>query len=146
MAKKPVSKKQLRPADKPEPYQPTASEVAMLLMYRRHLHMLDKGLKELSRFRVRRSTLRGIGIRTRIEGSFEHAVTVALELNYNWTMFPTKDHLALVSREAVEDWTLLGSKRISDVLKKLRQGNRSALDQVANAFEVDVDEEEDGED
>jgi hypothetical protein len=98
---------------------PNADECALLVLHLRQSREEEKE-KPLSRFRLSELTLKRICCRPRIHEDFFLTLQDSL-LRMGWALFYADRSYGVISLDAVEAWTRLGSKRI-----------RAHLDAVAN--------------
>jgi hypothetical protein len=113
-----------------EPLRPTAFQSALLLLRlresrdqeREKTKTKDKEKKDMTtRFRVSELTLKRICGRPRLHPQFLTEMQDWL-LQAGWAFFFADRSYGMIKLEAVETWTRLGSKRITDDLKLVAKG------------------------
>jgi hypothetical protein len=129
-----------------KPYQPSASELAILvvLMIQRYGH--ERG-REVSRFRLARNSLRRLAIRNRLHDSLIDAWIDVMALEHGWLTFTHDEEFLLLQVESSKTWTKIATKRCDDLIKRLRKGDSSAIDDAASEIDgragADEDDDED---
>ena len=121
-------------------YQPTPAEVAAMTvaLVTRYTKERDK---EVTRFRLARSSLRRMAIRDQLRDVFIDEWISCLLISYGWAACGCGDEFLLIRADTTKGWTKLGTARMDDVIKPLRKGDRTALD----ALDDEIDDSEPGE-
>lgn len=109
-----------------KPYQPNASELAILVILMIQRYAKERG-KDISRFRLARSSLRRLAVRNRLHDSLVDDWIDVMALEYEWLVFVSDDEFCLIKAESSRSWTKIATKRCDDILKRLRVGDSSAI-------------------
>jgi len=122
----------------------TPEEAAMFTAYLIHTYEQAKG-KAVTRCRLGRGSVRLLGIRSTLREAFVLEWIEALATDWGWVAFPVGEEFGLVRISAVEDWVKLGTKRVADIRKRLKKGDRSALDEMRDELgDTEGEDEDDG--
>jgi hypothetical protein len=109
-----------------KPYHPNASELAILIILLIQRYAEERG-REVSRFRLARSSLRRLAIRNRLHDVLVDEWIDAMALEYGWLVFVNDEEFCLIRAEATKTWTKIATKRCDDFIKRLREGDSSAI-------------------
>lgn len=125
---------------------PSAGETALLVILNLQRYAKDRG-KELSRFRMARSSLRRLAIRTRLEDSWIGQFIEYMLAEYGWLVFVDSDEFLFIKRDNAISWTKISAKRCEDLLKRLRNGDATAITDAEAEADTDIaeDDDDDGE-
>ena len=115
---------ELRPAmpgrTMPRKHRPTPYETARLT-----IHLVkafdEEHERKTTRFRLSQKTLRLIALRSSLRDVFIEEWRDELA-GLAWAAFRIDDNFGLIERGTVNGWTRIGSARITDILRCLRQG------------------------
>gem|GEM_PF-5238201 len=113
-----------------KPYQPSASEVAVLVTLMIQRYALERG-REVSRFRLARNSLRRLAIRDRLRDALVDDWIDVMALEHGWVTFTHDEEFLLLKADAAKPWTKIATKRCDDIIKRLRAGDGSAIDDAA---------------
>lgn len=127
----------------PQPVLPTASQLALLVSLLVQRYSAERG-KEISRFRLARNSLRRLAIRARLRDALVDDWIDIMALEYGWMVFPDSEEFLLLKKDRAATWTKIASKRCDDLIKRLRAGDSSAIDDAEAEFEP-LPEPDDGE-
>jgi hypothetical protein len=122
----------------------TPDEAALMTIFLVHRYELEKG-KEVTRFRLSRNSVRLLGLRANLRDAFAEEWRDALA-EWGWVAFPRGEEFGLVRSPVMDGWVRLGTKRIRDERKKLRDGDSEVLARVKKeltAAQTSVDEDDD---
>ena len=129
-----------------QPYQPSASELAVLVMLMIQRYSRERG-RDVSRFRFARNSLRRLAIRDRLRDALVDDWIDVMALEYGWLTFPHDEEFLLLKADASKTWTKIATKRCDDIIKRLRKGDSSAIDDGAGEIDgPSGDDEGDDED
>jgi hypothetical protein len=103
-----------------QPYRPTPRECAILLLLLVQTRNAEAG-KDLTRVRLAEITLKRLWGRHRLHDDFLREVEDWL-FRAGWALFYAGTTFAAVKTTAVEGWPRLSSKRLSDELAQVAQG------------------------
>lgn len=125
---------------------PSAGETALLVVLNLQRYAKDRG-KELGRFRMARSSLRRFAIRTRLEDSWIDQFIEYMLAEYGWLVFVDSDEFLFIKKDNAISWTKISAKRCEDVLKRLRNGDTTAITDAEAEADTDMaeDDDDDGE-
>ena len=122
-------------------YSPTPDEVAVLTILLVQRYAKDRK-REVNRFRLSKDSLRLLGIRTRLRDAFIEAWTDVLHDQFDWLVFCSESEFCLVKKDVAATWTRIGSKRLKDIINKLRHGDPSGITDAENEIEWPENEED----
>ena len=124
-------------------YLPTPGETALLVVLNLQRYAKDRG-KDLGRFRMARSSLRRISVRTRLEDSWIAQFIEHMLAEHGWLVFLNGDEFLFLRSDSAASWTKLSSKRCDDLLNRFKSGDASAIDDAEKEVEPEGgDEDED---
>jgi len=127
-----------------KPHLPTSSEVALLVALLIQRYSAERG-KEVSRFRLARSSLRRLAIRARLRDALVDEWVDVMALEHGWLVFADAEEFLLLRKNSAATWTKIATKRCDDLIKRLMSGDRTAVDDAE--FELEPPPEtDDGED
>ena len=126
-------------------YQPTATELAILVAIMVQRYAKERG-REVSRFRLARSSLRRLAIRDRLRDALVDEWIEVMALEYGWVVFAHDEEFLLLKSEITRTWTRIATKRCDDFIKRLRGGDGTAVNDAENEIEPTPDTEEGDED
>jgi hypothetical protein len=127
-----------------QPHLPTSSEVALLVALLIQRYSAERG-KEVSRFRLARSSLRRLAIRARLRDALVDEWVDVMALEHGWLVFADAEEFLLLRKNSAATWTKIATKRCDDLIKRLRSGDQTAVDDAESEFEP-TPETDDGED
>jgi hypothetical protein len=128
-----------------KPYQPSASELAILVVLLVQRYSRERG-REVSRFRIARNSLRRLAIRDRLRDALVDEWIDIMALQHGWLTFSHDEEFILLKAETTRTWTKIATKRCDDIIKRLRNGDGSAIDDAAGEIdEPSVPDEDDDE-
>lgn len=127
-----------------QPHLPTSSEVALLVALLIQRYSAERG-KEVSRFRLARSSLRRLAIRARLRDALVDEWVDVMALEHGWLVFADAEEFLLLRKNSAATWTKIATKRCDDLIKRLRSGDRTAVDDAESELEP-TPETDDGED
>jgi hypothetical protein len=123
----------------------TAEDAALLTAYLIHLYETEKG-KEISRFRLSRDSVRRLGLRLNLREAFTAEWAEAMASDWGWIAFAHREEFGLIRISAVSGWVRLGTKRVSEDLRRLRRGDCSVLTKIRDVLaQLPTEEDEDEE-
>ena len=117
-----------------QPHLPTSSEVALLVALLIQRYSAERG-KEVSRFRLARSSLRRLAIRARLRDALVDEWVDVMALEHGWLVFTDAEEFLLLRKNSAATWTKIATKRCDDLIKRLRSGDRTAVDDAEAEFE-----------
>ena len=117
-----------------QPYLPTSSEIALLVVLLIQRYSTERG-KEVSRFRLARNSLRRLAIRARLRDALVDEWVDVMALEHGWLVFADAEEFLLLKKESTATWTKIATKRCDDLIKRLKRGDRTALDDAEAEFE-----------
>jgi hypothetical protein len=126
--------------------QPTAREAAMLVIRLIHARQKETS-RQVTRARLSELSLRRLWVRSQIPSSFLRRVQEIL-IQAGWALFWAGSSYAIIKTDAVEGWTLISSKRMSDDLEKISRNlyDFNQLEKLLLPKEEAVEDEDDFED
>lgn len=128
------------------PYQPAASELAILVILMIQRYAKERG-NEVSRVRMTRNSLKRLAIRNRLHDSLVDAWIDVMALEYGWLVFAYDEEFCLIRAEATKTWTKIAAKRCDDIIKRLRTGDTSAISDADDEIDrTPIDNENEDED
>ncbi len=127
-----------------QPHLPTSSEIALLVVLLIQRYSTERG-KEVSRFRLARNSLRRLAIRARLRDGLVDEWVDVMALEHGWLAFADAEEFLLLKKESTATWTKIATKRCDDLIKRLKNGDRTALDDAEAEFEP-TPEHDDGDD
>ena len=107
-------------------YRPSAEEVAMLVVLMIQRYSQERG-RDVSRFRMARASLRRLAIRDRLRDALVEDWIDVMALDYDWIVFTKDEEFLLLKAETTRTWTKIATKRCDDLIKRLRNGDSSAI-------------------
>lgn len=126
-------------------YQPTAGELAILVVIMVQRYSKERG-REVSRFRLARNSLRRLGIRDRLRDALVDEWTDVMALEHGWLVFIHDEEFLLLKAETTKTWTKIATKRCDDLIRRLRGGDRTTIDDAEGEIEPTPDTDEGDED
>jgi hypothetical protein len=138
------------------PYLPNPSEAALLLLLVAEAKDAEAiktkpNAKKITRFRVSEATLKRVCLRSRISSGFLEEMQEWLFVA-GWALIFSGTTYALIQIAAVEGWVRLSSRRITEELESVKNGQfdfesrRPLLNRSMDADEDDADSEDTGDD
>lgn len=126
-------------------YRPTPQEVAILvvLMIKRYCH--ERG-RDTSRIRLARTSLRRLAIRGNLRDVFIDDWIDVMATDYGWIVFRQEGEFLLLKSDATKTWTKIATKRCDDLIRRLRAGDHSAIEDAETEIDRAADDSEDDED
>lgn len=118
----------------PQPVLPTASQLALLVSLLIQRYSAERG-KDVSRFRLARNSLRRLAVRERLRDALIDDWTEAMARDYGWLVFLDAEEFLLLKKDSAATWTKIATKRCDDLIKRLRAGDSSAIDDAEAEFE-----------
>lgn len=118
-------------------YQPDASELAILVTLMIQRYSNERG-RDLSRFRLARNSLRRLAIRDRLRDALVDEWIDAMAQDHGWTTFIHGEEFFLIKEESTRTWTKIATRRCDDLIKRLRKGDNSAIDDAEAEIEPDA--------
>jgi hypothetical protein len=107
-------------------YQPAAEELAILVVIMIQRYAKERG-RDVSQVRLARNSLRRLAIRNQLRDSLVDDWSDIMALEYGWLVFRQDEEFSLVKAKVTKTWVKIASKRCDDLIKRLRQGDASAL-------------------
>jgi hypothetical protein len=101
--------------------QPTAREAAMLVVHLIHTKQGETN-RPVTRARLSELTLRRLWVQSRIPEDLFREVQEIL-IHAGWALFWAGSSYGIIKTDAVEGWTLISSKRVTDDLEKISRGS-----------------------
>jgi len=126
-------------------FRPSTAETAMLAALLIQRFAKDRG-KEVSRLRLSRGSLRRLAVRSFLEDSWVSEFTEHMRSDQGWIVFADGDEFLFLKQDAVRSWTRIGTKRLDDILTRLRRGDQKAIRTAEIEIEPLEDEDEDEDD
>lgn len=124
------------------PYQPKASELAILTVILIQRYSLERG-KEVSRFRLARTSLRRLAIRDALRDALVDDWIDVMALEWGWLTFKHGEEFLLLKADTAKTWTKIATKRCDDLIKRLRKGDMSAIDDAAGEIDKTTSNDDD---
>ena len=118
-----------------QPHLPTSSEVALLVVLLIQRYSGERG-KEISRFRLARNSLRRLAIRARLRDALVDDWVDVMALEHGWLVFADAEEFLLLKKNSAATWTKIATKRCDDLIKRLKNGDRTALDDAEAELET----------
>jgi len=128
-------------------YRPSAEELAILVVVMVQRYAKERG-RDVPRFRLARNSLRRLAIRDQLRDALVDDWIDVMALEHGWLVFRHEEDFLLIKAEATRTWTKIATKRCDDFIKRLRQGDRPAIDDAEREIDrtPSTDEGEDDED
>jgi hypothetical protein len=101
--------------------QPTAREAALLVLHLVFTKQRETN-RQVTRARLSELAVRRLWVRSRIPEEFFQDVQEIL-IHAGWALFWAGSSYAIIKTDAVEGWTLISSKRVTDDLEKVSRGS-----------------------
>jgi hypothetical protein len=79
--------------------------------------------------------LRRLAIRDRLRDALVDDWIDAMALEYGWLTFTHDEEFLLLKVDASKTWTKIATKRCDDIIKRLRKGDSSAIDDAAGEID-----------
>ncbi len=117
-----------------KPYQPKASELAILVVLMIQRYSRERG-REVSRFRLARNSLRRLAIRDRLRDALVDEWIDVMALQHGWLTFAHDEEFILLKADSTRTWTKIATKRCDDIIKRLRNGDDSAINDAAGEID-----------
>ncbi len=87
-----------------QPHLPTSSEVALLVALLIQRYSAERG-KEVSRFRLARSSLRRLAMRARLRDALVDEWVDVMALEHGWLVFADAEEFLLLRKNSAATWT-----------------------------------------
>lgn len=127
-------------------YQPDASELGILVTLLIQRYSNERG-REVSRFRLARNSLRRLAIRDRLRDALVDEWIDAMAHDHGWITFIHAEEFLLLKEDSTRTWTKIATRRCDDLIKRLRKGDASAIDEAESEIEPEpsshMDDDED---
>ena len=117
-----------------KPHQPSPAELAILVILMVQRYSRERG-REVSRFRMARNSLRRLAIRDRLRDALVDDWIDVMALEHGWLTFTHDEEFLLLKAETSKTWTKIATKRCDDIIKRLRKGDGSAIDDAAGEID-----------
>jgi hypothetical protein len=128
-----------------KPYRPTPEELAILVIILVQRYSHERG-RDVPRFRLARNSLRRLAIRDQLRDALVDDWTDVMALEHGWLVVRHEDYFLLLRAETTKTWTKIATKRCDDLIKRLRSGDRSAVEDAEGEIEPRPESDESDED
>jgi hypothetical protein len=128
-----------------KPYQPSASELAILVVLMIQRYRQERG-RDVPRFRVARNSLRRLAVRDRLRDALVDEWIDVMALQHGWLTFAHDEEFILLKADATRTWTKIATKRCDDIIKRLRNGDGSAINDASGEIDGPFFPDEDDDD
>jgi hypothetical protein len=127
-----------------QPVLPNASQLALLVSLLIQRYITERG-KDISRFRLARNSLRRLAVRARLKDTLIDEWVDNMALEYGWIVFIDAEEFLLIKKDITSTWTKIATKRCDDLIRRLRAGDVSAIDDAEVEFEPSPEQDEEDE-
>ncbi|MFT9027297.1 hypothetical protein [Acetobacter indonesiensis] len=127
-----------------QPILPNASQLALLVSLLIQRYITERG-KDISRFRLARNSLRRLAVRARLKDTLVDEWVDHMALEYGWIVFIDAEEFLLIRKDITSTWTKIATKRCDDLIRRLRAGDVSVIDDAEVEFEPSPEPNEEDE-
>jgi len=127
-----------------QPVLPNASQLALLVSLLIQRYITERG-KDISRFRLARNSLRRLAVRARLKDTLVDEWVDHMALEYGWIVFIDAEEFLLIRKDITSTWTKIATKRCDDLIRRLRAGDVSVIDDAEVEFEPSPEPNEEDE-
>jgi len=110
-----------------ESHQPSPNELAVLVALLIQRYTAHRG-KQVTRFRLARRTLRKMAGRPKLRDQFVDKWLDVMALEHGWLVYAGAEEFLLIKSGAAKGWTKIAAKRVDDLVKRLNEGDLTAID------------------
>jgi len=112
-----------------EAHQPNPSEIATLVALLIQRYSAHRG-KPVTRFRLARRTLRKMAGRPKLRDQLVDKWLEFMATEHGWLVYSGSEEFLLIKSGSAKSWTKIAAKRVEDLLKRLADGDETALDEA----------------